>query len=74
MASYERVVICLDDGRQLCVTIRAKAWWRLAMRFIASLCGVVAVLAGGWLLSQGFKESAVYAAVTGLGLLVMAKE
>ncbi len=74
MTTSEKVVICLEDGRQLCVTIRDLPWCRLAMRFIASLCGIVAVLVGGWLLSQGYKESAVYAAVTGLGLLVMAKE
>ncbi len=74
MAISEKVVICLGDGRQLCVTIRNLPWWRLAMRFIASLCGVVAVLLGGWLLSQGYKDSAVYAAVAGFGLLVMAKE
>jgi hypothetical protein len=74
MASYEKVVIVLEDGRQLCVTIRALPWWRLVMRVTANLCGIVAVLLGGWLLSHGYKESAVYAAVAGLGLLVMVKE
>ncbi len=74
MPSFERIVICLEDGRELCITIRALPWWRLAIRITVYLCGILAVLAGGWLLSQGYKDSAVYAAVAGFGLLVMAKE
>jgi hypothetical protein len=74
MRRYEQVVICLQDGRKLCVTIREAKLWKLVLCVVANTCGILAVLAGSWLLSHGYKDAAVYLAVAGFGLLVTAKE
>ncbi len=74
MRRYEQVVICLQDGRKLCVTIREAKLWMLVLCFAANTCGFLAVLGGSWLLYHGYEAAAVYFAVAGLGLLVMAKE
>ena len=74
MRRYEQVVICLQDGRKLSVTIREAKLWKLVLCAVATACGILAVLAGGWLLYHGYADSAVYLAVAGLGSLVVTKE
>lgn len=74
MRRYEQVVICLQDGRKLSVTIREAKLWKQVACAVATTCGILAVLAGVWLLYHGFETAAVYLAVAGLGALVVTKE
>lgn len=74
MRRYEQVVICLQDGRKLCVTIRETKLWKMVLCIAVNTCGILAILAGSWLLYHGFKDTAVYLAIAGFGALVATKE
>jgi hypothetical protein len=73
MHRYKEFEFCLD-GCKFAVRLREIKRWKLVLCIAANTCGILAILAGSWLLHHGYKDSAVYLAVAGFGLLVVTKE
>jgi hypothetical protein len=72
MRRYEEFEFCLD-GCKFAVKLREIKRWKQALCIVANTLGILAILAGSWLLAHGYKDSAVYLAVAGFGALTVAK-
>lgn len=73
MRRYEEFEFCIG-GCTFAVRLREVKRWKLVLCIAANTCGILAILAGGWLLHCGYEAAAVYLAVAGFGALVVTKE
>lgn len=74
MARPDKVIITLEDGRELLVQLRTPSLWRLAIRVMGGAMGVALIFVGGLLLWPDYNALVVYAAFTGLVFAISVKE